>query len=90
MRRRRQLEITVETRRLFIQRTANRTPIHCVACLSPAQWVTPEAAALLAGVSTRAVYRWVETSRLHFTETAERAPLICLNSLITLTETRRK
>jgi excisionase family DNA binding protein len=89
MKRRRQLEITVETRRLLIHRRANRAPIRCLACSSPAEWITPEEAAELAGVSTRVVYRWVEAERLHFTETAEQAPLICLNSLLRSTDIRR-
>jgi len=42
---------------------------------------TAEQAALLAGVSTRQLYRWVEASKLHFTETPEGLLLVCLDSL---------
>lgn len=84
------MEITVETRRLFIHRWAKRAPIRCLACSSAAEWVTPGQAAELAGVNTRSVYRWVEAERLHFTETAEQAPLICLNSLLRSIDIRRK
>lgn len=90
MRRRRRMEITVETRRLVIRRSTNQAPVWCVECSSPVQLITPEEAAVLAGVNTRTIYRWVETAQLHFLETAEQSPLLCLNSLLRLTDIRRK
>ena len=81
MARRTRLEITLETSRLVIRCNTPRTPVWCVACSSPAQPVTPEEVAALAGVDTTTVYRWVEAEQLHFMETAEPYPLICLNSL---------
>lgn len=44
--------------------------------------VTPEAAAVVAGVSTRTVYRWVEAGKIHFAETPAGLVLVCLNSLL--------
>ena len=90
MRRKKRLEITVETRRLVIHPRANQAPTHCLACSSPADWITPEEAAALAGISTRTLYRWVEAGQLHFQETAEQSLLICLNSLLNSTRLRRK
>jgi hypothetical protein len=43
--------------------------------------LTPEDAGLLAGVTTRAIYRRAEDERVHFIETADGALLICCNSL---------
>jgi hypothetical protein len=43
----------------------------------------PEAAAAVAQVSLRAIYRWVEKGELHFAETPEGALLICQDSLTT-------
>ena len=81
MKRRRRLEITVETSRLIVRRSTSLTPVWCVECSSTVRAVAAEEAAALADVSTRTLYRWVETGRLHLIETAEQSPLICLNSL---------
>ena len=48
--------------------------------------VAPAAAALLAGLSARAVYRLVESGRLHFEELAADELLICTDSLRRETE----
>ena len=85
MKRKRRTEITVETSRLVIRRSKNQTLVWCLECSSPVESVTPEEAAVLAGVNTRGVYAWVEAAQLHLIETAEQAPLICLNSLRSLT-----
>lgn len=81
MKRRRRVEITVETTRLVIRRSKNQAPVWCLECSAPVQSVTPAEAAALTGVNTRAIYRWVEAAQLHLIETAEQAPLICLISL---------
>ena len=86
MKRKRRTEITVETSRLVIRRSKNQPPVWCPECSSPVESVTPEEAAVLASVKTRAVYAWVEAAQLHLIETAEQAPLICLNSLRSLTD----
>ncbi len=41
----------------------------------------PEAAAQIAGVTTRAVYQWVESGRVHFAEATGGDLLVCLASL---------
>ena len=88
MKRRRRTEITVETNLLVIRRGTHRAPICCPACPSPVPLVTPEEAAVLAGTSTRTIYRWVESEQLHYVETPE-GPLgkllVCPNSLSRLT-----
>jgi hypothetical protein len=42
---------------------------------------TPEVIAVLAGVSTRTVYRLLEAKRLHFIEGRDGTLLVCLASL---------
>ncbi len=86
MKRRKRIEITVETSLLVIRRGTNRGQVWCLECSSPVQSVTPEEAAVLAGISTRTVYRRVEAGQLHFIETAEQSLMICLNSLLRSTD----
>lgn len=90
MMRRKRLEITVETRQLVIRHRTDQAPVWCTACSSAVQSVTPQEAAALAGVRTRAIYRWVEAGQLHFIEMAEHSPLVCLDSLLRSTDIRRK
>jgi hypothetical protein len=77
--------ITVETERVltlnWLGGPREPVPAWCAACGALAELVTPDAAAALARVSPRTIYRWVEADRLHFTETAEKRLLICLNSI---------
>jgi len=42
---------------------------------------TPDDAALLTGVSTRLIYRWVEAGRIHFYESEGGELLVCLAPL---------
>jgi len=88
MKRRRRTEITVETNLLVIRRGTHRAPVCCAVCPLPVPLVTPEEAAVLAGTSTRTIYRWVESEQLHYVETPE-GPLgkllVCPNSLPRLT-----
>ncbi len=58
----------------------------CAECSDPVGMLTPEEAAAVADVSTRAIYRWVEEGAAHFTETPEGLLLICLNSLAAKTQ----
>jgi hypothetical protein len=53
----------------------------CPRCADSVAMLTPEQAALAAGVSTRHVFRWLEAGRLHFVETAGLSPLVCAASL---------
>ena len=78
----RRTEITIETHRVFVVRTRTGLPAAwCRECEDLVEMFTPEAAATLAGLSSRAVYRLVETESVHFTETHDGALLICLKSL---------
>ncbi len=43
--------------------------------------LTPEEAALLAGVGVRAIYRAIEEGRIHFLENASGALVVCLESI---------
>ena len=81
----RRTEITVERRELFvILRPATDGLARCARCIPPSPvLVAPEEAAFIAGVSTRAVYRWVEAGAVHFAETPGGGLLICPDSLPT-------
>ena len=81
MKRRR--EIIIETH--VVQVVHGRTPhsAWCHACAATTGMITPEAAAVLARVTARTIYRWVETGALHFTDAPGGALLICLTSLTT-------
>jgi hypothetical protein len=59
----------------------------CEGCAGPVEMFTPEEAAALARVTSRAIYRWVEANRVHFTEAPEGYILICLSSLSALLRT---
>lgn len=74
------MEITVETRRVFIRRSQNL--VWCIECLSPVQFLTPQEAAVLAGVNASTIDRLAEDGQLHSIATAEQSRLICLNSLL--------
>lgn len=80
MNRKRRVKITVENNTLFVRRSAQAL-VWCPECPARIQMISPEAAAALAGVSTRTIYRWVEIEHPHFTETSEGSLLICPNSL---------
>jgi len=76
-------EITVETHRLLVMRKpTGTTQTWCARCCEQVEMATPERAALLAGVSLRAICRQVEANSIHFVETANGLLLICLNSLL--------
>jgi hypothetical protein len=82
----RRTEITIETHRVIaIHGRRGAALAWCEACRASVQMVTPEAAAVLARVSPRAVYRWVEAEEVHFVETADGWLLVCLNSIADLT-----
>ena len=79
MKRKRRLEIVVETQRRFV--LTEPGPAHtalCGQCSGP--FVLAEEAVAATGVSSRAIHRLVETGDVHFAETAAGALLICLNS----------
>lgn len=53
----------------------------CEKCETQAQWIAPEAAAVILNADTRTIYRRIEANAVHFTETTEGVPLVCLSSL---------
>ena len=82
MRREKRTEISIETHRvLVISRLRKSAPAWCFSCRAQVNMVMPDEAAVLAGVSSRTIYRWIEAEKLHFTETPDGLLRICLNSL---------
>jgi len=78
----RRTEITVETDRVLVVRRRSRAvQAWCVSCAGRVQMVTPDEAAVVAGVSVRMICRRVEAEKVHFAETPDGLLLICLNSL---------
>ncbi len=53
----------------------------CVACGGEVMLLTVETAAQVAGVTPRAIYRWVESGEVHFQEDSQGAVFICSESL---------
>ena len=56
--------------------------IWCPACRRQVEMVTPEQAALIAGVSERTIYRWVEAGRIHVIKDSG-VLLLCLSAVRT-------
>ena len=82
MGKKRKIEITIEAERsVIIRKKRNDMQAWCAHCAAQVRLVTPEEAALVAGVSQRTIYSWVEAAKLHFSETPAGLLLICLNSL---------
>jgi hypothetical protein len=83
MKRRRRTETTIETHEVLTIRTS-RGPaqVWCPDCGELATMVEPEAAARLAGMSTRLIYGQIEAGRLHYEENEEGLLLICLKSVL--------
>jgi hypothetical protein len=79
---RRRITIAVETDRV-VRLHPSAAPVRawCPGCDADAPMASPETAALLAGVGTRAIYRGVERATLHFAETADGLVRVCLRSL---------
>ena len=75
-------EITVERSELFlINKIRREIFILCAQCAERARMLTPDEAALAAGVAPRTIYSWVEVGRVHFVETPEGNIYICQRSL---------
>ncbi|MBI1763673.1 MAG: helix-turn-helix domain-containing protein [Acidobacteria bacterium] len=90
MNRTRRIEITVERRRLVWPNATPPAPVFCPSCPAPVVLLTPEEAAALAGVSVRAVYRWVETGQMHYLETSDNQLFVCPSSFPPLIEASLK
>lgn len=72
--------ITIESHQLTVVRTRRGIEKWCQECGKELPMLTPEAAAALAGVSPRAIYRSVESGQLHSIDTSDGALLICSGS----------
>lgn len=83
-------EIYVETKRRFvIRQTESAKHVVCPECAEP--MMAAEQAAILFGISRRAVYRTVENGNRHFAETCNGVLFVCPNTLAEiLTEQERK
>ena len=82
MKTKRRVEITIETDEVIVLR--HRIQVSrswCAQCSEKTAMVTADQAAVVAGVNSRTIYRWVEEGKLHFTETPHGLLLICLSSL---------
>ncbi len=88
MRRKRRTEAGVEIEReVVVRRPSPRVVVQafCEGCARPVTMVTAEEAAAIAGVTRRAIYRWVEAHTVHFAEMPDGGLLICLKSLTEVT-----
>ena len=76
----RRTEITFES---VVRSTHSLEPpqTFCNFCSGQSAMLTPEEAALLAGVGVRAIYRAIEEGRIHFYENASGALVVCLGSV---------
>jgi hypothetical protein len=74
-------EITIETDRVMFVSNRKSVTLPCDGCAAPVRMITVDEAAVLAGESSRSVYRRVESGQLHFAETPEGRLFICLNSI---------
>ena len=82
MKRIRRREITIEFDEVFtIRRPQRSITAWCGECAGQVFMLTPEEAAVQAGVSSRAIYRWIEAAAIHFAETADGRVFVCPNSL---------
>jgi len=78
---RRRTEITIETsRRLIVRRISRGVTGWCDGCLRQVEMITPNEAAAVLNVSSRAIYRWIENGRLHFIECGTEL-FVCAESL---------
>jgi N-acetylglutamate synthase/N-acetylornithine aminotransferase len=53
----------------------------CEGCAADVGMISPEEAALLARVSTRAIYRWAEAGSIHYAETSDGFLTVCRQAL---------
>jgi hypothetical protein len=76
-------EYSIEIDDVFVvQRLGRSVEGWCPGCGGTAMLVTPEDAAMLTGMETRAVYRMVEAFEIHWAEGPGHLLLVCLGSLL--------
>ena len=78
MKRKRRVEIVVETRRRVTLAKSGPAPL-CEMCSGPL--LPAEVAVAVTGLSSRAIHRLVEAGGVHFAETPAGALLVCPNSV---------
>ena len=86
MRRTSTTELIVETEEIVVLKPSRAADLSgargwCATCAGEVELLTPEAAAVVARLTPRAIYRRVETGRLHFNETETGQLFICRNAL---------
>lgn len=83
MRKIKRTRITIETERvLVISKQGRVVEGWCDGCGEAVQLIGLEEAAVMAGISLRAIRHQVEIKLLHCAETHDGGRLICLNSLL--------
>ncbi len=83
--RKRRMEITVETTRLFIASgESSQVRAWCEKCGAQARMITVDQAATVAGMNRAAACGPSDAMKIHFVETCEGSVLVCLNSLLEL------
>ena len=83
MRTTKRTEITIETDRILVLSKHKVSIVSwCRECRQQIKMVTVDEAAIIAGVSPRAIYRRVEAQAVHFLERADGLLLICPKSLL--------
>ena len=76
-------EYSIEIDDVFVvQRLGRSVEGWCPGCGGTAMLVTPEDAAMLIGMETRAIYRMVEAFEIHWADGPEKLLLVCLGSLL--------
>ena len=84
--RKKRTEVTIEVEEVIYAAGYHSrfTRAWCVACGAEAVMVTPEQAALIAGVSLRAINRWIKAGRIHFIETRDGRLRVCVTRCLDL------
>ena len=88
MKKTKRTNVTIETERLLVVGSLRgQVEAWCNTCRAEVRMVSVEEAAVIAGVSQRAMFHRIEAGRLHFGETSRGAVLICLDALLQQTRT---
>jgi len=81
---RRRTEVVLEFEEVVVKRASRaRDLAWCEVCRKHVQMMTPDDAAIVAGVSARTVFQWIEASKIHFIELSRDQLLVCGSTLPT-------